>query len=70
MLGVEALRSVHIGSPMEVGFFSLTITANFFRDATASATVQGEPAEGRSQNYEKQDLACHWGSDFSAIVEN
>lgn len=70
MLGVEALRRVHICSPVEFGFFSLTITANFFRDATASASVQGGPAEGRSQNYEELDLACHWGSYFNAIVEN
>lgn len=47
VLGVEALRSVHICSPVEVGFFSLTITANlFFRDVTASITVQGGPVWG------------------------
>lgn len=41
VLGVEALRSIHICSPVEVAFFSLTTTANFFRDVTASITVQG-----------------------------
>lgn len=27
-------------------------------------------SEGRSQNYEEQDLACNWGSYFCAVVEN
>lgn len=54
----------------KLDFFSLTITADLFRDATASAAVQGGPAEGRSQNCEEQDLACPWSSYFSAITEN